>query len=606
VWLVIVALAAIQPVLHLGIRYISPEGTVPTGLHIPDSALFLYSMEMFDSDFHSLYATCQSGVGEYSPSLYAVPHLWLYGVLGTIARALHANNFLFYGVANGVGALLYLWAVYRFLCRAFPKIAERAFVLFALSGGPGGLLYLLTGVMGFHDHASFTTYFDRFALYELMEGPHLNPVLYFPRLYYTLSLAICFAAFTVLLKAVHEAPCARLWYWAPLLAIGSFIDARFAVFTLGLVVLYLLLVSDVSEKRRIGLGAWYAGSVAAGCLPAYWLMRMNPTVVENHVVVGNMAMWFSPFVVVAWLHLLLSRASVLASVGRLPKLAAVAALAGLGYLGAYAMLYVGYQLYHGNLLAGRDGSVAANISDLALLGGVVGAVIALLRRRVMEERRAHDWAVVWLIGYLAISLSGFGGGWFLRFGPQRLEVFLWLPLCLFAAMGIMRLASKRAAVAMAVLIVSGVTSISVAALAFQAPFGRTDARGLYAALHPEIMTAADDRLLDKLGEGTVLTTAPMADVVVMQRGNRVVFGIGSFNLTDQPYRALNDIVLTFFDPGTTEDTRRELVRAWCVEYVLCPDTWAIDASTRVQLGETDWLRLVSEDGEGLLFAVDED
>jgi hypothetical protein len=114
------------------------------------------------------------------------------------------------------------------------------------------------------------------------------------------------------------------------------------------------------------------------------------------------------------------------------------------------------------------------------------------------------------------------------------------------------------------------------------------------------MTAADERLLARLGEGTVLTTASMADVVVTQRGNPVVFGIGSFNLTDQPYGVLKDVVLTFFDPGTSEDTRRELVRTWCVQYVVCPDTWVIDAATRTQLRETAWLRLVSEDGDGLL------
>ena len=64
VWALITALAAIQPLLHVGIREAPPEGTVPTGLHIPDSALFLYSMDMFHTGFKSHYATCRSAVGD--------------------------------------------------------------------------------------------------------------------------------------------------------------------------------------------------------------------------------------------------------------------------------------------------------------------------------------------------------------------------------------------------------------------------------------------------------------------------------------------------------------------------------------------------------------
>ena len=603
VWLIIVALAAIQPLLHLGIRMAPPEGTVPTGLHIPDSALFLYSMDMFASDFNSRYATCQSAVGDHHVTLYAVPHLWLYGALGILARILHANPFLFYGFANGVGVFLYLLAIYGFLRQVVPRFANRAFLLFALSGGLGGILYLITGLFGLHDHPEFATYFSRFAFYELMEGPHLNPILYAPRFYYTLSLALCFGAFTALLKALERDYYMSLWCWSPLLALGSFVYARFAIFTFGLVVLYLLLNRDCPAKKKRLLGLWYAASVALGCGPAYLLMRTNPAVVENHVVVGNMAMWFSPFVVVTWLHLLLSRRAVFRSLTRLPAPAAVAALAGIGYLTAYTVLYLAYQLYHGNLLAGRDGSVAANISDVALLGAILGAAVIIFRPKLSTPHHPHDWILLWLVGYLAISLSGFGGGWFLRFGPQRLEVFLWLPLCIFAAIGLTKLTPKRTALAMTTLLVSGITAIAVAAFAFQAPLGRTDARGPYPEFHPEIMTNADDELLGYLEGGTVLTTAPMADVVVLQRGNPVVFGIGSFNLTDQSFLTLSDDIETFFRADTPAARRQEIARQWCASYVLCPDTWPIDKATRTQLQNTPWLDQIAVEGNGLLFRV---
>ena len=86
VWLLIALLALAQPLAHVLCLYFPPSGTVSTRLHIPDSALFLHAMEMIPSGFHSAYATCQAGEGEASITYYSVPHLWLYGLLGLIAR----------------------------------------------------------------------------------------------------------------------------------------------------------------------------------------------------------------------------------------------------------------------------------------------------------------------------------------------------------------------------------------------------------------------------------------------------------------------------------------------------------------------------------------
>ena len=32
---------------------------------------------------------------------------------------------------------------------------------------------------------------------------------------------------------------------------------------------------------------------------------------------------------------------------------------------------------------------------------------------------AVPWLLLWLVGGTALALTGFGQGWFLRFGPQR-------------------------------------------------------------------------------------------------------------------------------------------------------------------------------------------
>ena len=143
IWLLIAILALTQPLVHLLCLHFPPEYTVATGLHIPDSALFLHAMNMFPSGFHSAYATCQAAAGDASIAYYSVPHLWLYGVLGLIARVLPLDPFLTYGIANGLGAAFYLWVVFRLLIVIVPRFAVAAFVLFTLSGGPGGLLALL-------------------------------------------------------------------------------------------------------------------------------------------------------------------------------------------------------------------------------------------------------------------------------------------------------------------------------------------------------------------------------------------------------------------------------------------------------------------------------
>lgn len=605
VWAIIAVLSLIQPVLHVWIRFFPPEGTISTGLHIQDSALFLYSMRMFENGFASLYATCQSLHGDHSAVFYSVPHLWLYGALGFAARLLHADPFLAYGAANGLGAFLYLWVVYRLLRLIAPRQAAPAFVLFALSAGPGGLLYLLTGALGWHQHPLFETCFSRFAYYDLMEGPHLNPVLYFPRFYYTLSLALCLGGFTAVVRAARDGSARIILWWALPVALGSFIDARFSVFTLGVLFLFLWLGTEAAFSTRLRLAAAYAIPALVGLVFAHLLMRMNPVVIENHLQVGNMAMWFSPFVVVAWLHLLLSAGPVYRAGRALPAPARFLTGAGLGYFLAYAAGYVLYQGYYGNLLTGRDGSVAAAISDPACVGALLGVPLAWRRKAEKGTQEAEHWIALWFAGFLALSISGWGGGWFLKFGPQRLQVFLWLPLCVLAAKGLPQNHKKMRLTAWAILLCCGMASILVASFAFQGPWGRTGARGPYRNLHPEIISETDAALMARLGPGTVLAPAPASDVIASRRGNPVVFGIGSFNLTDQPYVPLRAEVETFFAPDTPDDTRREIARRWCAAYVYCPDTWPVDVRTREALQHSAWLREIGRGGDAALYAVNQ-
>jgi hypothetical protein len=587
-----------QPLLVQAIlRFAPPAGMVPTGLSIADSALFLQSMHLFDTGFASLYATCQSSVGNQSLSFYAVPHLWLYGLLGLLARLLRADYLLVYAVANAVGVFVYLRAVHGFLRRAVPRHAGAAFLLFTLSAGPGGLLYLLTGLFGLHTTPGFESYFHRFAVYDLFEGPSLQPVLYFPRLYYTLSLACCFSGLSALLRSA-ETGTRRPAHWAMLP--GSFVDARYALFTLGLAALYLWQKRDLALRDRVRMFLYFAAPAFLGMACASVLMRINPAVIENHLQVGNMAMWVSPFVVVAWLHLLLGIGPAGRVMGRFRGLARFITFGCAGYLMAQGLLYLAYQGYYGNLLLGRDGSVAAAISDPALLGALLGVVLAWRLPLRDETEQPSDWLVLWLLIFLSLSISGWGRGWFLQFGPQRLQVFLWLPLCVGAAKGIASLSKNWGRMAWMILIGCGVSGIAVATIAFQTPHGKT-----YAYCHSEAMNESDALLMKQIGPGTVMAPPPASDIIAMQRGNPVVFGIGSFNLTGQSYTALRADNEAFFDADTPDAERNAIAERWCVEWVYCPETWSCATAARTALQAAPWLETVGQtpDGQGLLLHV---
>lgn len=609
VWFLIAMLALTQPLIHWLCLYFPPAGTIATGLDIPDSALFLHAMNMFPSGFHSAYATCQAAGSDTSIAYYSVPHLWLYGLLGLIARELPLDPFLTYGLANGLGAAFYLWVVFRVLVILVPRFAVKAFVLFALSGGPGGLLYLLTGIAGLHGHPAFETYFHRFALYDLMEGPHFNPVLYFPRLYYTLSLGGCLGGLGAIIRQLREANGKPPWGWMAAIAAGSFLDARYTVFTFGLLVLYLMCHRGLDRGAILRAIITYALPGGTGFLVALSLMRTNPVVVENHLAIANMAMWFSPFVLVTWLHWLVGGRILWHGARIAPLLPRVLLFAGTGYLAAFGVCYLVHQAYYGNLLAGRDGSVAAASSDWAL-GGILAGAFAIYWRPMRDSRAVPEatmtWLLLWLIGFTAFSLSGFGHGWFLQFGPQRLQVFIWLPLCIVAAMGLGTMSSAWCRLAWCVLLLCGVSSVAVAVFAFQSPLWRIEGQGPWALLHPEIMQKSDALLISQLGDGTVIAPVPASDVVVRQTGNPVVFGIGSFNLTDQPYGELKEEVDAFFDADTPDSVRRDIAERWCVAWVYCPSTWPVDAVVREQLRTSNWLEVIAEQGDGMVLRIRSD
>ncbi|NIA14053.1 MAG: hypothetical protein GWP08_08225, partial [Nitrospiraceae bacterium] len=580
-----VAFACTQPLLVFWFIGAPPEGLVSSGLHIPDSALFLHSMDMFRSGFESLYAASEAPLGTQHYSYFPLPHLWLYGVVGLVADALAISDFMAYGLAGGLGAFLYLMAAYYLLREIAPKDADRAYLLFTLSGGLGGVLYIATGALGWHASPQFDDYFVRYAMYELFEGAHPQPISCLTRFYYTLSLALCLGALTLLIRSVRGGAWRPCVWAALLLPFGVFIDLRYGVFAVALAFLFLYCEEDVPVRRRLRYAAAFAAPAALGAIPAWFLLRSNPVAIQNHVDVANHVMYLSAFLSVAVFHLIVLPGEVAGRVRYMPTLTRMGAVAAMGYLAAFFVLFCAYQVYQGNVIVARDAVVAQVVSDWALIGAAAGAAWAFMRRRRKRPGPRQDWVVLWLLGFLALSISAFGRGWFLRFGPQRMQIFLWLPLCALSAAGMRRLyiARKRTALVLyAVLIVCGVSSVIVATLCFQGPLGYRPGASPYAYTHSEMMTEADAAVMDAIGAGTVLALPPASDSIAVLRKNRVVFGVGSFNCSDQRFTTLQADVERFFDSSTENSVRRELAERWGMDYVYCSDTWPVAAETVAQ------------------------
>jgi len=605
-WAVMAGLSLTQPVICFWLYFAPPHGLVSSGLHIPDSALFLHSMRMFRTGFESLYATCLSTQGSDGIAFFPLPHLWLYGALGLIAQALDAPDFLVYGMANGIGAFLYLAIVYVFFREIAPRYAEKAFLLFSLGGGLGGVLYILTGVLGLHNTTGFEDYFRRYALYELFEGAHLQPIACLPRLYYTLSLALCLGALTCLMRGVRTSNRAWVPWVVAMLPFGAFIDLRYGVFSFLLAVLYLWAQSDKPVPHRIICASVFGAPILLGGMPALALMHSNPLATQNHFDAANHAMWLSPFLSVIIFYLAIVPCEIRARLRNQTPEARLAVLTALGYLVAFFFLFCVYQIYYGNVLVARDAAVAPAISDWALLGAIAGAGYAWFRSTKNDGGHDRDWVLMWLLLFLALSISAFGGGWFLRFGPQRMQILLWPALCVVAAGNLSRLSATRprtARLLTGATVFCGVCSTAVAALCFQAPLGYRPAQSPYAASHAEVMTDADARVMAQAGEGIVLALPPASDIIALNRGNRVVYGIGSFNCSDQRYITLRSEVETFFAPQTPNDVRRALVERYCVDYVYCPDTWPVAQETLDALRNVVWLEEIATEGRASLFHV---
>ena len=145
-----IVLCALQPLLVYSLQhYVHPEGMVPTGLSIPDSAIFLHSMDAwpemdsaYDNSIQRFGNDIFKSMGGHN--FYAVPHLWLYITLGIFTGGIHM---LAYELLNCIGVLFLLMVVYRLLGVIAPQHRNPAFMLLQFEWWVGGCTFY-SGAIG--------------------------------------------------------------------------------------------------------------------------------------------------------------------------------------------------------------------------------------------------------------------------------------------------------------------------------------------------------------------------------------------------------------------------------------------------------------------------
>jgi hypothetical protein len=628
-WLypLIALLAAVNPLTHLWLLYGLPEGLSATGFHIGDTPFFLTAMSAARNVDFAPYALCDAS-GAFGASSFALPHHYLYIALGHAAHALGVPDFLLLGLANALCGVLYLWAVWSFMRVALLRVAPRAFLLFTLGGGVAGALYLLAWLAGHTDSAGFEGWFHRYARYELIEGPFLAPLLIVPRLYYTLPLAMGFAALTCCVRRCYRAPAAHagardLAMAVLLLGLSTLLNARVGLLLFG-ALLCLLVVAPAAPRVRLRWGIVCGVLVLGVGLAVGALLAGNAAASENVRALLQRSIWFGALLgatVLAVPALLVSLRMPLRALST-PLRFVLGAL--LGYLAAFALLYAMHQVYWGNLLAGGDARAAVAVSDWALLGALPGALLAARRARKAPAAGISGALALWLAGAVAVGISAWGGGALLTAMPERTLAVCAVPLALLTARGLHQRRLRDALFparnatpflrvyarhGFTILIAAGLLSNTVAALCFQGPLGYDAAPGPFAWVHSEVMASEDAHLIDAIESGVVLAPASLppllGDVVVHRRpGTRTVLGQPSLEFSGVLMAPLIQRVQQFYDPALLEsfDHRAQLDR-WCVDYVLCPQTRPVDPATLSYFRAQPYLEEVLGERDIALFRV---
>ncbi|MBI2424710.1 MAG: hypothetical protein HYV27_17910 [Candidatus Hydrogenedentes bacterium] len=605
-------LAAIEPVSHWAIETFPPAGTVPTGAHTVDTTNYLVGMAYGHSPWYSPYARCTGDYAAGDPSLFSLVHHRMYGMIGQANRVFGISPFWGLAWANALGAAFSVWAAWIFLAVAAPRLARGAFLLYALGGGLGGVLYLLSVACGWTEHPDFAARFLRYFYYELCEGPRFQPWLMVSRLYYTLSLGCGLLALVCWLRTLQRGHFRDVIFSATLLGVCTVLNLRLGPMFWGVALIMMCTVTVLPWRRRAALFVLPTAGLIVAAVGVLRLAALNPELYAGVAINARSALWLSPFVSATVFYWLLVPQALPRALHGAPAWLGRLGMGAVGYLAAFVLLYAGYQFYYGNVWHCADVMVAVRFSDWALLGVPVGTLLApwALRRAEFTDADAPPWAALWLLAYLPIALSAWGQGWFLRVSPDRFVITLGIPMALLAASTLSRWQGTRPRLVRsiyAVMVICGLCAIAVTWSVTYGPWGYRTLQRHYDWTRFAFMDAADATLMEHIEGGVVLAPslgAPLfGDLAALRPNTKAVYGNGTLDYSRDVMPEVRTAVAVFYSGGTPETARRALVERWCVQYVYCPATEPVADAVREELRPLPWLEPVASAGRGILFRV---
>ncbi len=613
VWALCILLPGTEIFLHAFMPLLLPQEAAFTGFHIGDTPFFLTSMNIFVNCFDSPYATCQSPAGLASAQYFMLPHHWLYGAIGWTAHVLSVAPFLMLGFANALCGFLYLVSAYFLLRRLIPRHVSYAFLIFTLGGGAGGVLYLLSAVMGWVDATGFEAWFHRYARYELVEGPFIAPLLVMPRLYYTLPLALgCFSLNAGLRGLLPGRPY-PLVVILPLLFFTTYLNARVGMLFFLVHLCFFYSIRNRAAAARLSYATACGVVTILTLLLVQFQFQYNPSGAANVDILLRRCAWMSSLLSLLCWHFFSVPFALRRRIQRLPLLGKAAVWAALGYLFVFFFLYLAYQVYWGNLWGGGETAAAVAMSDWALLGGLAGLAGFYFRRHGSISLCSHatqtmNGVVLWFLAFLAIAVSAWGQGALLRFMPERFLVLLGLPLAVLSAEGLARLRfryPKCARMLFVSMLMCGVCSAAVATLCFQGPIGHAPGKSAFSWVHSESVDAALIPVIDAVPTGAVVlapATLPplLGDVIVHRRpGTRTLLGQPSLEFGGVDMLAMSKAIQQFYAEDTPMEMRRAFLQDWCVTHMLVFS----ESPLRSLLDEEKWAIPIVRNERAVLYAV---
>jgi len=344
--------------------------------------------------------------------------------------------------------------------------------------------------------------------------------------------------------------------------------------------------------------------MAAGLLLALLIASRNPSHVTSSLAITRESIGLAAWAASAGLLLPPAVAAIGRALCAAQGWTRYALCAGAGYLGSFAALHAGYQVYFGNYLLPLDFAAAVAVSDYALAGVPLGLVAARTLRPAPQEAAPPAWLALWLLGALGIGVSAWGSGWFIQFAPQRLLVFCGLPLAALAAYGLHGWAALPRRAYLTATLAAGALGIAFAWGVSHGPCFDAQARALLPWTRFAYISEADAEAIALLEDGVVLTPslgAPLyGDVIAAGTRCSVVYGNGTLDFSGEDMSAVRRAISDFYAPGTSESDRRALLDSWRVRYILCPELAPVDPATRADLREMLGARVVHESGDVLL------